>query len=62
MLTSTMAASGAVTATMAMAVPTAIQNSDIFPSFLVVGLRVACLAETSSRRRHLVLYSPSLSL
>jgi len=61
-LTSTIAASGAVTATMAIAAPTVIQNCDIAVSLLFVVRRAVRLADTSSSCRVLVLYSPSFSV
>jgi len=61
MLTSTIAASGAVTAETAIATPTATQNWDMSVSFLVVRL-VGGMAETSACCLAWVLYSLSVSV
>jgi len=61
MLTSTIAASGAMTAMTAIATPITTQNWDMSVSFLVVGL-VGGMAGTSACRWALVLYSPALSV
>jgi hypothetical protein len=61
MLTSTIAASGAMTAVTAIAAPKATQNWDMSVSFLVVRL-VGGMAHASACRLALVLYSLSVSV